>query len=142
MKITLSKAQWQFIGRKTGWIKTTQENTDSIQEISLKEKMSEATHLALQIAYATTTPDRTYLETKEVNLPDKVWAWADGLTYKYYENQTSGKTSLQNIIDFDIEQFEKQVDRDIVEFKQLLQKVGPPKKLTKEEMLARGYKWK
>jgi len=24
MKITLSKAQWEFIGRKTGWIKSAQ----------------------------------------------------------------------------------------------------------------------
>lgn len=29
MKITLSKAQWEFIGNRTGWIKTTQ----ALQEI-------------------------------------------------------------------------------------------------------------
>lgn len=28
MKITLSKAQWQFIGNKTGWIKKAQENNE------------------------------------------------------------------------------------------------------------------
>jgi len=27
MKITLSKQQWEFIGKKTGWIKTTQTKT-------------------------------------------------------------------------------------------------------------------
>jgi predicted metal-dependent hydrolase len=139
MKITLSKQQWQFIGNKTGWIKKAQENINDQQEKSLKDKMSEATHLSLQIVYATITPDGTYLETKDIDLPDKVWAWADGLTYKYYETRTSGKTSMANIMNFDIEQFEKEIDRDIAEFKLLLKKVGIPKKLTKEEMIAKGY---
>jgi hypothetical protein len=141
MKITLSKQQWELIGRKTGWIKKAQESVDSKQEASLKEKMSEATHLALQIVYATTAPDGTYLETKEVNLPDEVWAWADGLTHKYYEKQMNGETSLQNLIDFDVGKFEEEVDKDIEKFKQLLKKVGPPKRLTKEEMIAKGYRW-
>jgi hypothetical protein len=142
MKITLSKQQWEFIGNKTGWIKSAQENINNQndqQEKSLKDKMSEAAYLSLQIVYATVTPDGTYLETKDIPLPDKVWAWADGLTYKYYETQTSGKTSLNNIINFDIEKFEKEIDGDIAEFKQLLKKVGRPKRLTKEEMIAKGY---
>jgi len=138
---TLSKAQWEFIGKTAGWTKFAQDPQD-IQEQSLKDKMFQATHLSLQIAFATITPDGHYLETKEIDLPDKVWAWADGLTYKYYENQVTGKTSLSNIINFDIEQFEQEIDRDIIEFQKLLKKVGTPKKLTKEEMIAKGYKQK
>ena len=138
MKIKLSKKQWELIGKKTGWIKLAQ--AQDIQEQSLKDKMSQATRLSLQITYATITPDGHYLETKEIDIPDKVWAWADGLTYKYYENQTTGRTSLSNIMNFDIEQFENEIDKDIVEFQQLLKKVGLPKKLTKEEMITKGYK--
>ena len=34
MKITLSKAQWEFIGRKTGWIKSAQAQTIEVLDVN------------------------------------------------------------------------------------------------------------
>ena len=33
MKITLSKSQWEFIGKKTGWIKAAESNTPIVNSI-------------------------------------------------------------------------------------------------------------
>ena len=144
MKIKLSKSQWEFVGRRAGWIKKAEENSNQNDEqdvASLKDKMTEATRLAFQCAYKNITPDGYFHEEKKVDLPDEVWAWADGLTQEYYMKQMEGRTSIQNIIDFDIEKAEQQIDKDIELFKQTLEKVGAPKKLTPEEYRALGYKY-
>jgi hypothetical protein len=139
MKIKLSKSQWEGIGKKAGWIKEVQENQGA-QEASFKDKMTEATRLAFQCIYETVAPDGTYLTERRIELPDQVWGWADGLVQDNYMRQIEGRTSLKGLTNFDMGKAEKDIDRDIESFKQILSRIGLPKKLTVEEYRAMGYK--
>lgn len=141
MKIKISKSQWQEMGKKAGWMKVAEDVENSEELVSsFQDKMREATNLAFQCAYATISPDGSYLHTKEVDLPEEVWHWADGLAQEYYMKNIEGRTSLQGMIDFDLEKAEQDVDNVISLFRKTLNKVGRPRKLTVEEYRSMGYK--
>lgn len=108
---------------------------------SLEEKMGKAFYLSMDVSYKNLTPADHYFIVKDIDLPDFVWAWADGRVHKYYEDTTTGRCSLSRSINFDIEKFEARVDDEIKQMEELLKKHGPPKKLTVEEMRAMGYRY-
>ena len=87
-------------------------------EESLKEKMFEAYKLAYRIAYTEDDEVRPLTDAEE-ELPSHatVWGWVDGLTEKYLQRMIEGRCSLQESIDFDMTEFERQVDEDIVAMK-------------------------
>lgn len=108
---------------------------------SLQEKMHKAFYLAMNVAYSELSPDGTCFTVRdcpEAN-DDRIWGWADGLVQDYAMKRINGECSLQAMIDFDIEKFEESVDSDIAFFEGLLEKLGKPVRLTKEEMRSRGY---
>jgi hypothetical protein len=140
MKIKLSKSQWEGIGKTAGWIKNAEENSEDDLTESIEDKMKKATYLAFQCAYATLSPDGTYLHPKEIDLPEEVWHWADGLTQDYIMRNIEGRTSLKNIMEFDMGKTEEMIDDTIKLFEETLTKVGSPKKLSKEEYHAMGYR--
>jgi hypothetical protein len=51
----------------------------------------------------------------------------------------AGHCSLNEMINFDLEKFESEVIRDIENMKVLLARVGEPKRLTREDLIKRGY---
>ena len=110
---------------------------------SLSDLMREAYCLSLDVAFKTVAPDGHYFQTRDTGIPsehdDMVWGWADGLMHGYYERISSGQCSLKAMIDFDIGNFEEEVRRDTNIMREILAKVGPPKRLTNEEMVALGY---
>ncbi len=112
---------------------------------SLQNLMGEAYHLALQVGYGEITEDGhywTWREDKRISDADMddVSAWADGLVGKHYENLSSGHCSIQAMIDFDVAAFEASVVADIARFKSILERVGPPRRLTKQDLKERGYR--
>lgn len=142
--IKISKKEWESIGKDAGWFKKSQ--VDGTQ--SIRDKMDEATGLAFKCAYATTSPDDTYLhEKKESDFPsvtkavwDEVWSWADGLAQEEIMKKIEGRTSLQETIDFDMGKAEAYIDKTIQLFRETLSIVGPPRKLSQEEYHSMGYK--
>ncbi len=107
----------------------------SIKCKSLAELMNDAFNLSLDLAYSELSPDGHYFTAR--NLPvtkdvdDMIFCWCDGLKHKYYENVSTGRCSLQRMIDFEIELMTE-----------LLRKFGGPITLTFEEMRKRGYRGK
>lgn len=113
------------------------------EEKSLADRMNEAFRLSLQLAYETIDDKGHYFDYRQSglgNLEDTIYGWADGLSHKYYETHASGRCSFQSMIDFDVGKFEVSVLKDIRKMKNLLKRIGPPKKLTKEQLRSRGYK--
>ena len=110
---------------------------------SLADLMMEAYNLSLDVAFRTIAPDGHYFQTRDTGIPpehdDMVWGWADGLMHKYYENVSGGRCSIKKMVEFDLANFEEEVRRDTNTMREILAKVGPPKKLTNDEMVAMGY---
>jgi hypothetical protein len=112
---------------------------------SLDELMTRAFHLAMDVAYSELAPGGHWIAARQEALgtedeTDMVWSWADGHQHKHLHDRTSGRCSLQAMIDFDIGRFEEQVRRDIVTLTQLLARFGAPKPLDFSEMKRRGYR--
>lgn len=111
---------------------------------SLCELMNEAFGLSLDCAYGELSPDGHYLTVRELPISaektDLIFAWADGLMHKYYQNVSTGHCSLNQMVNFDIEKFENKVIETIQLFKDLLDTYGKPITLTFEEMQKRGYR--
>ena len=114
---------------------------------SLAELMGDAVALSWELIYEDIAPDGTYLTPRQNfesigtdTEKDMISSWADGLYHKYYDNRTTGHCSLQAMIDFDVEKFEKQVEQDIETMKRILAVVPSPVKLDFAEMQRRGYR--
>ena len=88
----------------------------------MQEKMNQATELSRKIVYK---KDRTVrdIEPFGKEIEDLVWEWCDGLYQKWIMKRTMGECSLQDMIDFNLEETEKMVDETIIKFKELLQKI-------------------
>jgi hypothetical protein len=113
-------------------------------EKSLADLMEEALSLSWKLSYSTIAPDGTYFDPREDStISDNDWTiisgWADGLMHKYQQNCMAGHCSLNEMINFDLEKFESEVIRDIENMKVLLARVGEPKRLTREDLIKRGY---
>lgn len=120
--------------------------TAETAEKSLCDLMEHAFRLSLRIVYSTIAPKGDYLNARDLNgqVSEKtqtmIYAWADGLIHKYYDNMASGHCSFQAMIDFDVGHFEESVKGDIQIMEEILAKIGAPKKLTQAEYRARGYR--
>lgn len=112
---------------------------------SLCELMNECVELSWELCYKNIAPDGTYLKAREdfsifgVHA-DTISAWADGLYHKYYNNVSTGHCSVNEMIKFDIEQFELKVIETIELFESLLIKHGRPVQLTHDDMKRMGYR--
>ena len=116
-----------------------------MEEKSLCELMEEAFLLSLNCAYETICPNGNFFDSRkqfpcDENLIDKIYGWADGLTQKYYFDVTNGHCSPAMMINFDLEKFEENVKFDIRLMTDILAICGLPKRLTREEMIERGYR--
>jgi len=56
MKITLSKSQWQFIGKKTGWLKTAQLTPE--EEIEENKALGSLDNLSVEVNEGDTTSEQ------------------------------------------------------------------------------------
>lgn len=124
---------------------TTIENSDILVD-SLGGILNKSIKLSWQITYETIAPDGCYFDPRK-DAPDEVEgmsfsisAYADGLVYNYYRKRANGECSLRAMIDFDLEEFENEVIKDIGIMQNILIKIGLPRKMTNEEMIRRGYK--
>jgi hypothetical protein len=110
---------------------------------SLSDLMHEAFYLSMDCGHSELSHNKTYFTPREKGLTDEesdlIFGWADGLTHAYYEKISSGQCSLQASIDFDVAKFEERVVKDIATMKAILNRVGKPVVLTKEDMRGRGY---
>ncbi len=111
-------------------------------EPSLYDKLDTAIDLAWRLTYKNMRKDGTYHEVREVDpdVCDIVAAHADGLVQRYAFDRRDGRCSLQAMIDFDVEEFEKSVDSDIEKMREALEKVGEPVVCTDEYLIAGGWK--
>ena len=121
--------------------------TADIEVKSLAEKFDEIHHAAFHLAYITISPSGHFFDAREEwgdATPediDNIWAYADGLMYQAYERVTTGHCSLKASIEFDIEEYENGLDKDLARFNELLEVLPKIRKLTVEEMRERGYKY-
>jgi hypothetical protein len=120
--------------------------TDTVTEKSLCELMDEGFRLSLKLAHEDMSPDGTYLTPrKSFDIPETnvetIYGWADGLVHKRYHTMATGRCSHSQIANFDIAKFEASVKMDIRMMTDALALMGEPKRLTPEEMRARGYVW-
>ena len=108
---------------------------------SLKDKMNKAYGLACDLAYGEITHAGNYFTVRDDKRvqSDRIWGYVDGLWSEYLWKHMEGRCSLQATIDFDIGKFEEQVDKDIAFFEGLLNEIGKPKQLTKQDLRDRGY---
>lgn len=114
---------------------------------SLAELMHEAWELAMDLTHETLAPDGLHYFLPRQNFAglssealDTISGWADGLLHKYYNQRTSGRCSIKDMIEFDVGRFEEFVVKDIARMKEWLQKLGKPRVMTVDEMWARGYR--
>ena len=49
-----------------------------------------------------------------------IWVYAEGHYQRWLMNRINGQCSLQDSIDFDLSEQEKQIDRDVATFERLL----------------------
>ena len=85
----------------------------SVNQKSMQEKLNLAYKLACKLAY---DPNG-----KPSNIDDNdVWNYVDGLWAKYHEDRIFGNTSLQKILEYDMEEEEKRLDLHIKKFKNLI----------------------
>ena len=121
---------------------TAPDTTDTCP--SLSDLMTEAYNLSLVLGFGEIAPDGSLLTWRSLPTSseneDMISAWADGLCHKYYQNVSTGHCSPQQTINFDLEKWEEQVKMEIEIMKEILARVGPGRKLTFEEMKARGYR--
>lgn len=97
-------------------------------ELSFGEKLDKAYQLSLNLIYVddNCTLQRGGDASKHFDddsVVDKLFGWADGLEHKYHYSRHNGQCSLQAMIDYDIEQAEKDVDADIEQFEALLKEI-------------------
>ena len=109
---------------------------------SLADLMQEAYATSLDLAFDTVSPDGYYLNARELSVEhsEMVWAWADGHLHGYYERMATGRCSLKAQLEFDLEEFEKRVIRDLDTMQRILKRMGKPRQLTFADMQARGYR--
>lgn len=106
---------------------------DSTIVKSMDEKMHEATRLAFQCAYATTS-NGNYRDEKDSDLiTDNVWDWVDGLAQDSIMRKVDCRCSLKVSMEFDIGKCEEDIDNIIIEFTEILKKVGPPVETNKRK---------
>lgn len=105
-------------------------------EPSMNDKLNEATNLAVELAYEDLEKgiprdtDKIFGE----ELSNKIWSYVDGLYQKWIFNNIKGRTSfIKSILEFDIEKEEKNIENDILKFKELLQTVKGTKEAKPEE---------
>lgn len=125
--------------------------TEAAEEASLCQLMHDTYQVALKIAYSTTDPNRCFFDLRDESeyaglLPfttqqDDLWSWVDGLMHKYYHGRAEGRCSLAATISFDVAEFEAQVRRDLELYQSVYQRLTPCRRMTVEEMRARGYVW-
>ena len=86
---------------------------------SIKNKLTEATNLALDIAYnkSDEVVDTDELYGKEVS--DKIWIYVDRLAHKRLFNLIEGKCSLSESLKFNLYDEEKYLDKIILLFKEI-----------------------
>jgi hypothetical protein len=109
---------------------------------SLEELMRKALLLSFKICYTELTPNKHYFTVREGLTEaeeNKAFGWCDGLMHKYYNKMSNSRCSISEMINFDLEQFEKSVIEDIEYFKEILTRISAPVILTSEEMTRRGY---
>ena len=97
-------------------------------ESSLEEKMQKAFFTSLKLVHKSKLADGTYYSTRD--LPDEVnyiaYAWADGLTHKYYQNMANCHCSSRAMVDFDIGKFEATIDNELLLMEKYLKILGEP----------------
>ena len=113
---------------------------------SLEEKMNYAFRLAMRCLYCERATNGSLLTPREDmtdeedNLPGfSISEWVDGHVQDLLEKQIEGRVSLNSMINFDLEAFEKSVDADIARLQEL-QKQFTCVTLSTEEMHRRGYR--
>ena len=99
----------------------------------ISRKRGEAYYLALKVCHSTLTPTGHYFDVRDslgtnTNDEDTVWAWADGLMSKFYDECI-----------WPIDQQIERIQKDIDMMTPLLQQLGEPVRLTHEELTNRGY---
>jgi hypothetical protein len=103
--------------------------------VTLQDKMVTALQLAFKLAYETIDgTSGNYFDVREqwpYGKNDQIWLWADGLMHGYYND---------HVFESNADKFELEVDKDISDFTAMLKLYGEPKVLTREELIARGYK--
>jgi hypothetical protein len=99
---------------------------------SLSDLMHEAVTLSWDLSFEAVTPEGRYTKWRSVGNAeesDMITSWADGLMHQYYQRYSSGRCSLQAMIDFDVAEFEESVKRDVGVMRALLEQVGRPRQL-------------
>jgi hypothetical protein len=92
-------------------------------EISFQDKLDHALELACMLCYEN---DGKVKNTSKYNkeLEDLLWLYADGLIQKYHEKRITGLCSLKQMIDYEMEKEEIEIDEHIELFTQLLKAEG------------------
>ena len=104
-------------------------------EPSMNDKLNEATNLAVELAFEDLEKgiprdtDKIFGE----ELSNKIGSYVDGLYQKWIFNNIKGRTSIKSMLEFDIEKEEKNIENDILKFKELLQTVKGTKEAKPEE---------
>lgn len=111
---------------------------------SMEEVMIEGTRLSFLITYKNKRPSGLFHEVRDdADLTDSEWdmvsGWADGLVQKHLMKQMAGECSLQATIDFDIGDYDDGIRRDVKTMRAILNRVGEPVTLTKEQLIAGGW---
>jgi len=89
-----------------------------MQPASFQDKLNEAVRLAEQLAHPEPEQAKasSFCTREELDL---IWNYADGLYSKYYLDHINGKTSLKNMLNFDMAKEEKKLEQRIKTLKTL-----------------------
>ena len=130
--IKISKNQWEFIGKKAGWLKKAQraltedESDDDVISRSMKDTLVLGYNLAGDIVDIENEMVKKgigisgakYLN--EDKMASNIAAWCDGLVGKYVYDMVSGRTSLKKMLDFDMDKFQRKCEKDIIIMQKIL----------------------